>query len=555
LLVVDRVDHHLRGAAVLAALLQQAAGVKLVVTSRVRLRLQGETVCEVRGLSTPTGPEDLERSGAGRLLLEAAARVRPDAPLSPAERAAAAEVCRQLDGCPLAILQAADCLRSVTCADLAVCLAAGQELPAVPSPDRPARQHSLRAALDAAWAPLSDAERATLRRLAEFRGPFARAAAAGAGAETADLLGLVDAGLVDRVDDGHYALTARVRRYAAGRLAADPADAAAVAGRRDAFSAGDARAGAPSPAWPAGGQQLDQALALGLERGPEPMQCEAARAARAPAVDGDLGRDAEPGAVMGLEHARSDAAECLLAEALDGARTVEPGHAAEARVLLASAPRPHRPHRPATPRPHPSACSAEASGVESVGELTTLAHLGGDDRQVLARAGEALRTTVEVDHERTRRDAVLPQGRLRDELMGAGATGGEERARRSAGPPARSLRAHTRAGPPHDEPGGGGSALDGPAFPGGRLALLPERRPTDQAMSPGAASAGARSADNYPERLSSRGRPPVAAPSPQRGVARAPPRGYRYGHRTGDMPAGAGGHCSDQAPGSPQHAA
>ena len=152
LLVVDGMDGLGAGAGALATLLQQAAGVKLVVTARTRLRLPGETVCDVRGLPVPAGGADLERSDAGRLFLEEVARVRPGAPLGPAERAAAAEVCRRLDGHPLALLLAAGALRGVTCADLAADLAAGRELPAPAAAvrGRPTRLAGLRAVLDAA---------------------------------------------------------------------------------------------------------------------------------------------------------------------------------------------------------------------------------------------------------------------------------------------------------------------------------------------------------------------------------------------------------------------
>ena len=244
LLVVDGMDGLVTGAGALATLLQQTAGVKLVVTSRMRLRLPGETVYDVRGLTVPAGASDLERSDAGQLFLEEAARVRPEAPLGPAERAAAAEVCRLLDGHPLALLLAAGGLRGVTCADLAADLAAGRELPAPAPPARglPAGQTSLRAVLDDAWTQLTDAECAVLRRLAAFRGPFSRdAAAAGAGAESAHLLGLVDAGLLGRLEGGRYALNALVQRYAAARQA--EASAAAAASHAPLTRFGRRRAG------------------------------------------------------------------------------------------------------------------------------------------------------------------------------------------------------------------------------------------------------------------------------------------------------------------------
>jgi predicted ATPase len=259
LLVVDRLDHHLAGAGVLGALLQQVPGVKLMATSRVPLHLQGETVYELHGLPVPAGADDLEQSAAGQLFLEEAGRARPETALGPAEREAAAEVCRLLSGHPLALLLAASSLRGLTCADLAADLAAGRELPAAPLGDRPARQHSLRAILDSAWVPLTDAERATLRRLAVFRGPFSRAAAAAvAGAAPAALLGLVDAGLVNRVDGGRYALSALVHRYAADRLAEDPADAKAAEARHAGFYATAADGAASPPAAPAGEEPADQ---------------------------------------------------------------------------------------------------------------------------------------------------------------------------------------------------------------------------------------------------------------------------------------------------------
>jgi DNA-binding SARP family transcriptional activator len=299
LLVVDGIDGLVTGAGALATLLQQTAGVKLVVTSRMRLRLPGETVYDVRGLAVPAGAADLERSDAGQLFLEEAARVRPEAPLGPTERAAAAEVCRLLDGHPLALLLAAGGLRGVTCADLAADLAAGRELPGPASTAHGllAGQTSLRAVLDAAWTQLTDAERAVLRRLAAFRGPFSRDAAAGAGAESAHLLGLVDAGLLGRLEGGRYALNPLVQRYAAARQAEASAAAGAAAGTLpSSASAGDAPAGDPGTAAAAVPARLALGAALGegLSRlgGALRLLAEALEGAPAPTLMPGTGRDA-----------------------------------------------------------------------------------------------------------------------------------------------------------------------------------------------------------------------------------------------------------------------
>ena len=258
-------DGLVAGAGALATLLQQTAGVKLVVTSRMRLRLPGETVYDVRGLTVPAGAADLERSDAGQLFLEEAARVRPEAPLGPAERAAAAEVCRLLDGHPLALLLAAGGLRGVTCADLAADLAAGRELPAPASTARglPAGQTSLRAVLDGAWAQLTDAERAVLRRLAAFRGPFSRDAAAPAPAPSRPTCwGSSTPACWVASRGAGYALNALVQRYAAARQA--EASAAAAAGTLPSpASAGDVPAGDPGTAAAAVPARLARGAALG----------------------------------------------------------------------------------------------------------------------------------------------------------------------------------------------------------------------------------------------------------------------------------------------------
>jgi DNA-binding SARP family transcriptional activator len=258
LLVVDGLERFLAGAGALARLLKLTAGVKVLVTSRTRLRLCGETVCDVRGLRTPEAAADLERSTAGRLFLEEAARVRPAVRLGAAERAAAAEVCRLLGGHPLALLTAAGCLRGVTCADLVADLRAGRGLPATCSTalGHSARRDGLQAALAAAWAQLGEEERTALRRLAVFEGPVSRETAFAVGAGSVHLLGLVDAGVLERQEDGRYAVNALVHRY---RFAADR-----PGGVEDGVAAGSAapRRVAPGATQGGGSDHLSEALCL-----------------------------------------------------------------------------------------------------------------------------------------------------------------------------------------------------------------------------------------------------------------------------------------------------
>jgi predicted ATPase len=224
-------------APLVVAWLRRAPGLKVLVTGRVRLRAQGEAVLEVRGLTVPAGPDDLAGSPAGAFFLRAAARARPAPPLDAAGRAAAAAVCRAVDGLPLALELAVGCLRGMTCADLAAELrrgASGLDLLAAETVGRPARQHRMRAVLEDAWARLPEAERAALRGLSVFDGGFTRSAAgAVAGVTARQLLALTEAAVVVRLRGagapgdaaaGRYALPAPVRAYAAERLAECPAE-------------------------------------------------------------------------------------------------------------------------------------------------------------------------------------------------------------------------------------------------------------------------------------------------------------------------------------------
>ena len=86
LLVLDNLEHLVDGAAVLWELVRQAPRVKLLVTSRARLRLLGEWELEVRGLPVPDGPEAVEWAPASVLFLQQAGRAgggaAPTAPRS-----------------------------------------------------------------------------------------------------------------------------------------------------------------------------------------------------------------------------------------------------------------------------------------------------------------------------------------------------------------------------------------------------------------------------------------------------------------------------------------
>ncbi|MER7952549.1 BTAD domain-containing putative transcriptional regulator [Streptomyces sp. NPDC096079] len=185
LLVLDNCEHVVAEAAELAqALLTRCPGVTVLATSREPLGVPGE---EVR----PLGP--LPGDMALRLLAERGASARPG--FDPAEDPdAAEEICRRLDGLPLAIELAAARLRMLSVRQIADRLDDRFRLLTSGARTVLPRQQTLRAVVDWSWELLDEAERAVLRRLAVFTGgcdlTAAEAVCAGgtAGAQDAEAL-------------------------------------------------------------------------------------------------------------------------------------------------------------------------------------------------------------------------------------------------------------------------------------------------------------------------------------------------------------------------------
>ncbi|WP_432070170.1 BTAD domain-containing putative transcriptional regulator [Streptomyces sp. AA1529] len=161
LLVLDNCEHVVHAAAGLAeTLLAHCPGLTVLSTSRERLDVQGETVRPV---------EPLPPASAHRLFADRATAARPG--FRPgADPAAVAEICRRLDGLPLAIELAAARLRSLTPRQTADRLDDRFRLLTNGSRTVLPRQQTLRAVVDWSWDLLDDRERAVVRRLSVFAG-------------------------------------------------------------------------------------------------------------------------------------------------------------------------------------------------------------------------------------------------------------------------------------------------------------------------------------------------------------------------------------------------
>ena len=173
LLVLDNVEHVVAAAPEIAAVVAGAAKVRVLATSRVPLRIQGEREFHVvpLPLPAPDAPVDeLLHSPAVQLFVERAREIRGEFELDRETGPLAAEICRRLDGLPLAIELAAARARLLSPAALLDRLEDRLGFLTEGSADAPSRQRTLRATI--AWSHdlLDERERTLLRRLAVFQG-------------------------------------------------------------------------------------------------------------------------------------------------------------------------------------------------------------------------------------------------------------------------------------------------------------------------------------------------------------------------------------------------
>ncbi|WP_129678268.1 hypothetical protein [Candidatus Chloroploca sp. Khr17] len=228
LLVLDNLEHLLNDpelVELIAALLGGAPGVRLLVTSRERLRLRDEWVYEVGGLATA---DEAAASDAVLLFVERARRVQSIFALTPANAAAVNQICRLVGGTPLAIELAASWLPTLSPAEIAAELERSLELLDSDARDLPARHRSVRAVFEGSWRLLNADEQRLLARLALFRSGFTREGAEFvAGARLPQLATLMQKSLVRREGE-RYTLHELIRQFAGEHLrAAGEAEATA----------------------------------------------------------------------------------------------------------------------------------------------------------------------------------------------------------------------------------------------------------------------------------------------------------------------------------------
>jgi predicted ATPase/class 3 adenylate cyclase len=232
MLVLDNCEHVLADAAALGkALLLAWPQLRIVASSREVLRVAGEFAFPVAPLALPQAAPAAAEAPAVRLFVDRAQAAAPRWQPQPQDWEPIAQICRQLDGLPLAIELAAARVRQFAVAEIAQRLKSGLGFLSTRDETVTARQRTMERLVDWSHAMLSDAERALWRRLSVFAGGWtlrlAEEVCAGDEAlakdDAAELLGaLVDKSLVvPDLERGRWHLLETMRGWLRPRLQGD----------------------------------------------------------------------------------------------------------------------------------------------------------------------------------------------------------------------------------------------------------------------------------------------------------------------------------------------
>lgn len=233
LIVLDDFEQIVEAAPALVRLYTAAPSVRFLVTSRRVLRIRGEQVYEVEALRPPAGAgrtslEKARQSSAVALFVDRAQSVKPEFELTAENAPAISDICRRVDGLPLAIELAAAQVRVLTPEYISQRLDHSLSMLTTSARDMPSRHRTMRATIEWSVSLLTDEEKALLEDLGVFASHFTLEAVEAIGSgrvweghALAALSELVDDSLVTSTEvDGRstFALLAVMREYAIDRL-------------------------------------------------------------------------------------------------------------------------------------------------------------------------------------------------------------------------------------------------------------------------------------------------------------------------------------------------
>ncbi len=231
LLLLDNFEQLVEGASVafVSKLLQMAPHITLLITSRVRLNLQGEQLYWLQGLPVPAAPAnpaalgviDSSEYSSLQLFSERARRVQPATLLSPADGVSIVAICQLVQGMPLAIELAAAWTAVLSPAQIVSEMSRSLDFLASEMQDLPLRQRSMRAVFATSWRLLAAAEQTVFQQLSIFRGGFTLEAAQAVAGTTLSLLTRLQqhSFIQYQPNRDRYAIHELLRQYGAEQLA------------------------------------------------------------------------------------------------------------------------------------------------------------------------------------------------------------------------------------------------------------------------------------------------------------------------------------------------
>jgi len=221
LLILDNFEHLLAGVDIVTGILATASEVKILTTSRANLNVQSEHLFPVTGLDFPADEAQQVTAAysAINLFVSSANRIQPALDMK-ADLADVAQICRLVQGMPLAVLLAAAWAELLTPAEIVSEIEHSLDFLAADWADLPDRQRSMRAVFDHSWRLLTGREQAVFRAVSVFRGGFTREAVqVVADASLEALMRLSNKSLLHRLPGDRYEVHELLRQYVAEKLA------------------------------------------------------------------------------------------------------------------------------------------------------------------------------------------------------------------------------------------------------------------------------------------------------------------------------------------------
>jgi DNA-binding SARP family transcriptional activator len=225
LLVVDNLEHLTNMSEWIRDLLAHSPNLKILATSRLPLNIKVETRFHLSGLDFPEEGTNkaLNSYCAVMLFLRSAHRVKPGFTPTEDDWPYIGEICRLVEGMPLAIEIAASWLEMLSLPEIVKEIRSGLAFFETELSDIPERQHRLYTVFDYSWKMLNIKERELFSQLSIFRGGFTREAAEEVmGISLRQLVGFVNCSLVNRTPEDRFEIHELLRQYGFEKLQANP---------------------------------------------------------------------------------------------------------------------------------------------------------------------------------------------------------------------------------------------------------------------------------------------------------------------------------------------